>query len=369
MSMNPAFQELLAQAQSRIRANAMAEEQRLSEERAQNLENFRNSFPLTREEQQALGVEFYIFRDSTRAYAAIPRVWGDDYLVISPEAGRWVAELHRKGARVGNLLTRIEPAQLRDQLVLAIAQYREKREAELAEQARKEQEQAALAEQQQRREADAKARHEQRQAVIEAKRAEVLATHAELVTEVEAKKAAALAALWQWPAGATLTLYRWRWNLAAAVSENNELIADYDDGWSLQPEPDVDGFVFFQPAFSRPRGLSIKPINVAFVERHIFTSVADLHDDLVRAESLRLSGIGYHSGYHDAPITTEHGDRVDVHPESDRSVLMRGDRKELLIELGNLPRPWVRALVEQAALRVAGTSSTVTINTNVVTRP
>jgi hypothetical protein len=342
---SPAFENLLSQAQSRLRELTLAQEERQREERAQNLERFTSSFPLTADEQKALSISFHNYGNTTNAYAAIHGVWGDQYVIVTADGSRWQAEVYRKGVTSVRLFARVEAANLRDQLVLGIANYRAKCEEELAEQFRREQEQAARAADVAKREAEAKVVYERRQAAIEAKRAEVLATHAELVAEVERQKTAALAALWQWPAGVTLTLYRWRWNIAAAVGENNELVVDYDDGWSLQAEPNYDGFVFFQPAIGRPRGLAIKPANVAFIERHTFARVADLHDDLVLAENLPILGIGYQR-YHEV-IATADGDRVQVSTEDGGPVLLRGEDRELRIELGNIPKRWVRELLDQ----------------------
>lgn len=336
------FDQLLAQAEQRRRAQALAEQERDQEQRRINRARFRAAFPLTPEEQQALGIEFYTYSNSPEAYASIPNVWGNEYVIISQSGARpglWQAEVYRGKGNASRRIVHTNPEQLRDELVLAIAAYRQECEEDLAKKAEAERVQAAQAEAEQQR----------RDLAIAARQAELLAEHTAIAAEVETIVEAARAAAWQWPAGVGLTLYRWRWQLAAAVDADGYLTAEYDEGWSTQAEPDAQGFVFFQPGFGRPKGLAIKPITVVAVERHTFAGVADLPDGLLIDDALTIPGIGHHHGYHDEPFRTAEGDRFSLSAPDGGPVLVRDEHKGLRVELGKAPRAWVRALVEQAA--------------------
>lgn len=88
--------------------------------------------------------------------------------------------------------------------------------------------------------------------------------------------------LWRWPLGREVTLYGWRWCIAAGTDNDD---AEFDAGWSLQDRLDRDGYVRLETAISRgqrrPRTLRLDPLShKPVVERIVFSSVEMLPHEL-----------------------------------------------------------------------------------------
>jgi len=348
-----AFDRLLAQAQERQRAAELAEQEQARQERRRNIERFRASFPLSPEEQAILGVQFHAFSNSARCYASIAGIWADDYAIITSDGiqrhdcyDTWSAEAYRgEGKKRRSLVRDVAPEELCARLVLAIAAYRQDQEAELAALAERERVQAARQAAWERQAAEEQERRAQREAEASALREAALATHRELVVEVMRHLSAAQDALWRWPAGASVTLYRWRWQVAGAVDEDGELVAEHEEGWSSQATPDAGGFVRFETSLGRSRLTTLRAAQFVTVEQHVVTSLAELPSDLITVERLSIPGLRYANW---GDIETGHGDRIDVATEEGDTVLIRDDDGELGMAVGQVPFAWVRRLVEVA---------------------
>lgn len=354
---NTTFDQLVALARSNQdqAAAAAAETERQEQQRA--IEKLRGSFPLTEAERAALGVSFHTYiNDPRKAYAAIPQVWADHLLVIGPSHGRqdcWDVEIRASKQHVRRLFGDCPSPKLRDQLVLAIADYRDEQERlAAAERERWAAQQEHMARWEAERQAQ-EAEQQRREAAIATRREELLTEHATIQAEVDqrvaAANAAANAAAWRWPEGQTITLYRWHWQTAGAIDSDGELQAEHDQGISLQSHPDADGFVTLQPRVGCSRTRTLRPTSCIVVEKLVIGSLAELPSNLRRPATLAIPGIG-HAEWNE-PFTTAEGDRVAVEAPDGGPVLVRGESRTLHVALTEgdraivEPLEWVKALL------------------------
>lgn len=111
---------------------------------------------------------------------------------------------------------------------------------------------------------------------------EVAAEQARQEAEHEAALNEARERLWRWPAGREVTIYGWRWCIAAGSGDED---AEFDAGWSLQDRLDRDGYVRLEIAISRGqrrrRILRLDPAaHKMVVERITFSSTEMLPHEL-----------------------------------------------------------------------------------------
>lgn len=139
------------------------------------------------------------------------------------------------------------------------------------------------------------------------------ADHERCQAQLDDALASARAALWTWPAGHVLTLFRWTWHLGDG---------NFDDGWSVSDRLDAQGYVVvYSEATIQTLRLDMQA-HQPVVERRTFRSIDDLPGDL--REHVRIDVPGIWFDYSEERYRTE----PDV---------------TLTHEVGVVPCAWVRA--------------------------
>lgn len=188
--------------------------------------------------------------------------------------------------------------------------------------------------QQQQREANRKAREAQEQAERE-RRAEINRVHEEIERLIATRREEALASMWQWKDGATITFYTVRWVSGAGVAfgdyDEPYCQIDHDSGYTLADRLDADGWI----ELLRPNG-AVRRVKLDMHahkpvwEAHTASSITDLPGAL--RESLYITVEG---------IVNEWTDY-----DTRRWQYADGESAQIQVAQDVLPVQWVRDLVD-----------------------
>ncbi len=232
-----------------------------------------------------------------------------------------------------------EPQTLRTVLLLQFGLRREQLRQEAEEAARKEEQRRRVREEAQAEKE--REEHERAERLAQAKQEDAMWR-----AQLAARKREAEAAMWRWPEGAQVALYRLTYTSGKVYGDEGEPVIQQEQGWCASDHLDEAGYIRLEPVrrytrsyASKPREVKLDPARHAPLwERIIVGSIEELPGELRTEVRVSLPNVVSCCDY----------DLDGAYRLREVEELGR-DEDPYSEHVGYVPLPWIRALVEQAA--------------------
>jgi hypothetical protein len=247
---------------------------------------------------------------------------GQPWAIQSSREGLWWRVQH--GTGTGNLprLDWCKTGPFRDRLLTFLGLVRAYAAQERAEQARRAGEHKAVRTQQEVYLAAQATQCTREEEELQAQQAELERRKAKAEVERAVAIAQSNGTLFRWPAGRTLTLYRWRWCVAPAQGDGS---AAYDEGWSSEDRLTAEGYVTLHQWAATRRLRLLPEAHLPMVEAQTFASTDDLPVELRHTMTITV------------PVSEPYVERHAADEEVEVT--------SLDVEVGEEPVEWVKDLL------------------------